>query len=344
MQIAKSCPEIPDITALLVEAGLPREFQITALPGGGNNRVYRIEAGGAICLLKAYFHHPDDTRDRLGAEFSFCRFAWGRGLRCIPQPLARDDRNHLGLYEFIVGRMLTEFEIGAHEVDEAAAFFAGLNRHKSDPAATALAAGSEACFTLAEHLDCVQRRIVRLVALEDASPLGRRVCDWIHEKLAPAWLSTQDHVAREAAAAGIDPDMPIPVADRCLSPSDFGFHNAILEGDQRLRFVDFEYAGWDDPAKTVCDFLCQPRLPVPARHAGRFADAVSAGLSDAATHQRRVALLLPVYRLKWCCIMLNEFLPVSGQRRTFAQDAAGQEERKRIQLEKAERALQRLEI
>ena len=136
--------------------------------------------------------------------------------------------------------------------------------------------------------------------------------------------------------------MPIPVADRCLSPSDFGFHNAILEGDQRLCFVDFEYAGWDDPAKTVCDFLCQPAIARPGRPIpAAFADAVSAGLSDAATHQRRVALLLPVYRLKWCCIMLNEFLPVSGQRRTFAQDAAGQEERKRIQLEKAERALQR---
>jgi hypothetical protein len=29
-------------------------------------------------------------------------------------------------------------------------------------------------------------------------------------------------------------------------------------------------------------------------------------------------LLLPVFRLKWCCIMLNHFLPTDGERRKFA--------------------------
>ena len=105
------------------EAGLPREFHLAGLPGGGNNRVYRLDCGGSPLLLKAYFHHPDDPRDRLAAEFAFSRFAWDHGLRCIPQPLARDDRNHLGLYEFIDGRALAAAEIGADAVDQAAAFF-----------------------------------------------------------------------------------------------------------------------------------------------------------------------------------------------------------------------------
>jgi hypothetical protein len=42
--------------------------------------------------------------------------------------------------------------------------------------------------------------------------------------------------------------------------------------------------------------------------------------------------------------MMNEFLPVASQRRSFAQDGGGQEERKRLQLEKAARALQRVEV
>src|SRR4029077_18624926 len=107
----------------------------------------------------------------------------------------------------------------------------------------------------------------------------------------------------------------------------------------RLRFVDFEYAGWDDPAKTACDFVCQPNLPVPEEYATRFTQAVVAGLSDVSLHQHRIALLLPVRRLKWCCIMLNEFLPVGSRRRSFARDADVQDERKRSQLQKAERAL-----
>ena len=332
-----------DIDALLAHAGLPTEFHVVHLPGGGNNRVYRIDAGGSHWLLKAYFHHPEDTRDRLGTEFSFSRFAWDHGLRCIAQPLARDDRNHLGLYEFVSGRPLESGEIGGDEVEQAIEFFQGLSQHKTAADALRLPNGSEAFFTLAEHLACVERRVARLEKLEADSPLGREAAALVQSQLHPAWNGVQEYVRSQAAAWGLAIDEPIPAADRCLSPSDFGYHNAILAEDGRLRFIDFEYAGWDDPAKTVCDFLCQPKLPVPAEYAAPFTQAIISGLSDPLLHQRRISLLVGVYRLKWCCIMLNDFLPVGSQRRSFAQDAAGQEARKRAQLEKVHHALQQIE-
>jgi aminoglycoside phosphotransferase (APT) family kinase protein len=338
--------EAPDITAirqLLAAAGLPQEFEIHGLPGGGNNRVYRLDCRGTNLLLKAYFHHPDDPRDRLDAEFSFSRFAWDHGVRCIPRPLGRDDAEHLGLYEFIDGRGLAAGEIGPGEVDQAAALFAALNRHKSAPDARSLANGSEACFTFAEHLECVARRVVRLLQVEGSDPDDRAAVQWIRERLHPAWQRMEDCVRRGAADSGFALHEPLPAADRCLSPSDFGFHNAILAADNRLRFVDFEYAGWDDPAKAACDFLCQPKLPVPEPLAGRFTEGVVAGTSDAALHRRRIALLLPVYRLKWCCIMMNEFLPSGSRRRNFAQEGMEESQRKRIQLEKADEALQHVE-
>ena len=42
-----------------------------------------------------------------------------------------------------------------------------------------------------------------------------------------------------------------------MSPSDFGFHN-VIKKDDFLYFIDFEYAGLDDPVKLICDFYCQP--------------------------------------------------------------------------------------
>ena len=39
---------------------------------------------------------------------------------------------------------------------------------------------------------------------------------------------------------------------------------------------------------------------------------------DAALADRARALL-PAYRIKWCCIMLNDFLPLGGARRGFAE-------------------------
>jgi len=335
-------PDTTDVANLLTDVGLPRDFHLRSLPGGGNNRVYRLDCAGSPLLLKVYFHHPDDSRDRLAAEFSFSRFAWDQGLRCLPQPLARDDRHHLGLYEFVEGRILDAAEVDSDVVEQAAVFFVELNRHKRTLAAKMLLNGSEACFTLAEHLACVERRIDQLAKVEGTAPLDRKAAAWIRGSLHPTWQRIQDLVLHQAAICGLAVDVPICEADRCLSPSDFGFHNAILAEDDRLRFVDFEYAGWDDPAKTVCDFLCQPNRPVPEECAARFMEAVVTGLSDVAMHQQRISLLLNVYRLKWCCIMMNEFLPVASQRRSFARDAAGMEERKRLQLEKAERALERM--
>jgi hypothetical protein len=336
-------PAHESIAALLAAAGMPQEFVLTPLSGGGNNRVYRVECEGQTALLKAYFHHPDDPRDRLAAEFAFSRFAWDADVRSLPQPLARDDEHHLGLYEFVQGRTLKAGEIGAAEVDQAADFFAALNQNKRNSAAAALRAASEACFTLQEHLDCVERRVQRLRQMTRKSQLDHLAADWVESKFAPAWFNARRNAERQADAFGLALDEALPAEDRCISPSDFGFHNAILDADSRLRFIDFEYAGWDDPAKTVCDFLCQPRLPVAEEFADRFTLAVLADCSHAEMHRRRVELLLPIYRLKWCSIMMNEFLPVGSRRREFARDADSHEQRKRQQLEKSGRFLQCIE-
>jgi hypothetical protein len=329
---------------LLASAGIAQDFNLTPIHGGGNNRVFRVEGGDRPYLLKAYFHHPDDPRNRLAAEFAFSRFAWDCGIRCIPEPIACDNQNHLGLYEFIGGRALTAEEIGVSEVKQAAEFFAALNRQELDETASTLGTASEAYFTLADHLNCIQRRVQHLRQLNRQSQLDHLAADWLESKLSPTWHRARQAAECQAAASGLSLDEPLATADRCISPSDFGFHNAILANDGRLRFIDFEYAGWDDPAKTVCDFLCQPRLPVPEEFAERFTEAVLADCSDPDFHRRRIEVLLPVYRLKWCCIMMNEFLPVGRRRRSFACDILDHEQRKRQQLEKSDQALQSIGI
>ena len=118
---------------LLRDAGLEGEFSLHLLPGGGNNRVFRVDVDGTRALLKAYFQHPEDRRDRLGAEYSFCAFAWDNGVRSLPRPLAQDRANHLGLYEFIDGRKLRPEEIDGDAIRQAMTFFAEVNRHRSQP-------------------------------------------------------------------------------------------------------------------------------------------------------------------------------------------------------------------
>lgn len=336
-------PQLPQrelVAGLLARAGRRAEFTVAPLPGGGNNRVYRVTCRGTDLLLKEYFRHPDDPRDRLRAEVSFSRFAWDRGLRCLPEPLA--DGDGLALFEFIHGRALDANDIGPAEVGQATAFFRQLNRHRAHPAAAELALASEACFSLEQHLRCVERRLGRLSGIEPASPLDDEARTFVLEQLVPTWGRVREEIWGQAASRGWAQGAQIHEDEWCLSPSDFGFHNAIDAGGA-LRFVDFEYAGWDDPVKAVCDFLCQPARPVPEALAGAVVDGMLDDRPEGAPHRDRFLVLLPLYRLKWCCIMLNEFLLADRQRRVFAGAQNGTPERKRSQLQKVRAALSRIE-
>ena len=52
----------------------------------------------------------------------------------------------------------------------------------------------------------------------------------------------------------------LPKSMQIFSPSDFGFHNAILKESGDLVFLDFEYFGRDDPVKLMADFIWHPGM------------------------------------------------------------------------------------
>src|SRR5262249_52494804 len=150
-------------------------------------------------------------------------------------------------------------------------FFHALNRHRSDPFAVRLANASEATDTVAGHVGLVGQRIGRLCHIEPAEPVDRTAAEFVRDELEPAWKRLEQRLA----PGGCD-----GATERCLSPSDFGFHNALCEPNGRFRFIDFEYAGWDDPARMVCDFFCQPAVPVPLTYFDRFIRSVAAIFPD----------------------------------------------------------------
>ncbi len=326
---------------LAMQAGLFGEPKFHPLKHGANNRTFRVEFEGRSVLLKAYFVHSQDPRDRLGAEFSFMSFAWSQGLRCVPQPIACDHENRIAFYEFIEGRDLQPGQVTVDAVDQALEFWLRLNAHREEAVAGDLPLASEACFSIVDHLAIVDRRTELLGRIGGRSPVYRKAQDFIRRELAPCWKHVRKQVLRCALGEDFDLGAKIGMADRCLSPSDFGFHNAVLGADGRFRFFDFEYAGWDDPARMVCDFFCQIAVPVPMEHFERFVLAVAAELPAPKPYRQRIKLLLPVYRVKWCCILLNEFVPGGKERRRFANEGHNEENELR-QLERSRHALARV--
>jgi hypothetical protein len=310
------------------------------LAGGRNNQVYRVELdNGSTVVLKRYFTDPRDPRDRLGAEWNFLQHAWSRGIDVVPEPLACDMSLQAGLYGFARGRKLAASELEPAHIDAAIDFILAVNAHPR----AALAPASEACFSLAEHIATVERRVSRLATLDPDVPHAGRAQQLISARLLPAWTTVKLRLASDAAAAGLALDRTLSPDECCLSPSDFGFHNALVDDADKMTFLDFEYAGRDDPAKLVSDFFCQPEVPVPSRYHSAFVRRVADGLGLAQAGHARCRILLDAYRIKWTCIILNDFLPLGATRRAFA-DAGLWTARCADQLTKAEAKLAELPV
>jgi hypothetical protein len=315
----------PTLEGLLAQVGLVNP-PLERLRAGRNSRVWRVEGPDRCYILKEYFRHPGDPRDRLATEYGFLSFLQAQGVRAVPLPLAQDKTAQAALYSHLPGRPVRAIQL--HHIQQAAQFIHQINQARGT--ATALPPASEACFSLEDHLQRVQARLQGLqAALGDLNdPWQRAAHQLLTQQLMPTYQGVVQRLRSSLPATTLA--QPLAADQRILSPSDFGFHN-MLEAEGALSFLDFEYAGWDDPAKLICDFASQPQCPVSKPQAEAFGAQLAAWWPEA---QPRAALLLPLHRLKWCCILLNEFRAQDRQRRYHAGD--DQAERLETQFHKAQ--------
>jgi hypothetical protein len=294
---------------------------------GRNSRVTRLGNQDGQWILKEYGPRSlggQDGHDRLRAEFAFLQYLDSGDVADVARPLGADRDLGCALYSWLPGARPTH--ITADHIAQAAQFIVSVNRDRTLPRARALAAAADACQGPHDHLALIRTRLTQLTALEPLSVLEEQALALVIDRYVPAWHSLEETL--------IDGMATTRNTTPILSPSDFGFHNTLAH-QGRLAFVDFEYAGWDDPAKLICDFICQPELPITPAQGMQFIEYLSGAFPDAGELRRRVEWLLPAHRLKWCCILLNEFRPEYHRRRVHAGIAS--EGLLRTQLAKAER-------
>jgi Phosphotransferase enzyme family len=297
---------------LAERAGLGTPLAVEPLAGGRNNRVFRVDLhDGKTAALKSYHHDPADPRERLQAEWSFLNYVGARGVRNVPLPLASDPARYSALYSFVAGERPKS--INRDLIRQAADFAVAINRDSNG--AKNLAPASEACFSLGSHLETVDRRVARLRDLDPGVPHVEKIRAFVEYRLAAMWENVKSEIVRQADERGTSLEKPVR---EIVSPSDFGFHNTLVDRDSRTTFLDFEYAGRDDPAKLICDFFCQPELSAPLSHYADFTGHIAKSIGLQEEDLWRAQLLLNAYRIKWVCIMLNDFSPIGARRRAFA--------------------------
>ena len=315
-----------------------RVVSVEPIAGGRNSRVYRVRgADKHLYALKIYYRHRADIRNRWATEFSSLEFLWANGVRQIPQPLIADCERGCALYEFVEGQQIAASEVTSREIEAAVAFVAQLRRVKDGAGSRALPAASEACFSGVALQENLQKRLQRLVDHHAGASGDPTLGIFLAEQFIPVFeLISRWSFARYPYQTELD------WSERTLSPSDFGFHNALKRADGQIVFLDLEYFGWDDPAKLLSDFLLHPAMEVGDALKRQFAAALLQQFADCAGFAQRAPSVYPLYGLKWCLILLNEFLPEHLSRRRFADSDAAKPAVQRAQLSKAQRMLERI--
>lgn len=306
------------------------------ITGGKNNQIYLLtDDQNQQVIFKHYYHNHNDTRDRLGAEWRFINTVWDAGIRCVPQPLLAEPLYHCAVYGIVKGRKLHHDELTSDHIKQAAEFISSIN--KKGVITANYPAASEACFSIAQHYETIARRVTYLQNIDTTVPLADEAKRFVFDKLYPKWLIIKKILKKQEKSMGAT-----NIGIGFLSPSDYGFHNTLINVEGRLVFLDFEYSGRDDLAKLVNDWMACPEIPVPPYGRAVMTDHLCLRLPMDDQFQLRSSILAKAYQIKWICIILNDFLTTGAVRRDFS---LGEERmaRNKMQLEKAKLKLATLD-
>jgi thiamine kinase-like enzyme len=310
--------------------------------GGRNSKVFKLTCrDGRIYAGKVYFRNSGDSRNRLETEFIGLTFLRRNGIKNIPLPVKLNSAMDCAVYEFIDGIKIPFDKIGKVEIDSAVGFLKKLKKISRIKESETIGDASEACFSIKDILGNLEFRLERLIGVPKISTINKELHNFLENFFMPSYreiIKWSLDFAKEKRMGE-----PINRFSQTLSPSDFGFHNALLNHKDELIFLDFEYFGWDDPAKMISDFLLHPgmRLNNDIKH--YFADKIFSCFSEGVKLIReRTEAVYPLFGLKWCLILLNDFVKNDILRRNFAVKAYNLEEQQMIQLKKTKRMLKKV--
>jgi Ser/Thr protein kinase RdoA (MazF antagonist) len=304
---------------------------IAELRRGNNSRIFRVDTRRGSYALKRY--PASDERNRLEAESRALAFFERQGIAGTPRLVALERETRFALLTWVEGEPVAE--LGDADIAEFAAFQLALDRGIDARARREIGEASEACLSGRRILSHIERRFRRLAEVAGDQP------DFFTGELVPALREFEAAARAGYRGMGLDFDADLPAESRTLIPSDLGAHNALRGPDGRLRFLDFEYFGWDDPITSIANFVWHPGMRLADSQRAAYRDALLAHFRER-REAERLAVLMPLYALRWCAIILGELLPERWRHRQESNADLGEwEEARRAQIGKARALLAR---
>jgi len=277
---------------------------IQQIQGGGNSRLYKIKTDNGFFALKDYPDLLVDPRPRLHTEVHASRML--EKFHKASKAIAFDEEQNIALYEWIDGEHLTY--IHNEHITQALAFVENLKEFTvKDSHSTA----SEACLSANDIFVQIENRFQKHLAVKN-----HKLQSFLNTTFKPLWKDVRDWSEQYWPKNNLIEELPL--VKQTLSLSDFGFHNALLQSDGALCFLDLEYFGRDDPVKLMADFVWHPAMHLETGHKIKWLKGCFVIFNKDPDLYARFCAAWPLYGLRWVMILLNEFQKEGWNKRVYA--------------------------
>jgi len=309
--------------------------EIERLKGRGNSAIYKLElSNGDKSALKIYpqsSHH-----DRLRAEFTSTKIFDEIGLGQVQKPIAYNQDLCVATYEWIEGKEVIQYD--TEEMKQMLSFLSTLHDNRTKLAFNEFPMAADAALNGVDIEKQIKRRLSQLnkatskyielskFLRDEFNPILKEITSWSQV----SWPDENSYTKT------------IERKEMTLSPSDCGFHNALISQSGQLTFHDFEYFGWDDPVKLISDFSHHAAMNLTQEMELLWFSGASEIYGKKLLDRLKAAW--PLFGLNWCLIILNEFKDDAWSRRCSANDEKTdlRDEHLLIQLSKSRNKLHNL--
>lgn len=285
-----------EIISSLSELGFKKIQYIRVIKDGINSCVFKFKANGRNLVAKSYKHKK---KLRIKREKLFYKYLKKVNNKNVLNPILFSINKNLSVYPYIAGSKVKKINI-----DQIQVLSNFINQINNQKISNTLPLAIDGIKDRNYHLKLCENKINDLKAVKIDSLVKKDFSNFLNKKIIPKFeeIKTNFNLNKSSFLS----KMKLTKKEMIVSPSDFGFHN-IIKKKNKLFFIDFEYAGLDDPVKLLCDFYCQPDQSINIQKKKLFLENLKLKNYSISKLSLYTDFFLPFHKLKWCCIILNIF-------------------------------------
>ena len=291
-----------DLDSILIELKKKKILidRYSKLKESFNSRTFKLEEkNGKNFFLKDFIKDPINKHNRIRSEVCFTQYLKRNTKNNVPEIIAYSENSKWILYQWINGRRLKK--IKKEHVQNLIDFLIRINKVEDFRKDIYLPYASEASFSLNEHKNLIMSKVNKIIQIKSEYKLI------INDELDKKIVYIKDLFLKEELNNKDLMNYRLNNYQKCISPSDVGFHN-IMESDGKLYYLDFEFAGIDDPCKLIVDLLLQPDYPIPFNYIDIMPYLIKNLKKDIPNFKKRIYLTFELYKIKWFCIIFNPII------------------------------------